>query len=64
MSLVGGGTMIERDEERLEREMQLMRYRALAEDVTDPLAARLIRDIIDELELALRPTTNADKTCL
>ena len=33
-----------------EREHQVERYRLLAQEVTDPLAVGLLRDIISELE--------------
>ena len=33
-----------------EREHQVERYRLLAQEITDPLAAFLLRDIISELE--------------
>jgi hypothetical protein len=33
-----------------EREIQIARYRLLAREVTDPLAARLLHDIVLELE--------------
>ena len=33
-----------------ERRHQVERYRALAQEITDPLAAGLLRDIVSELE--------------
>jgi hypothetical protein len=38
------------DERGEERKHQVERYRLLAQEVTDPLAAGLLRDIISELE--------------
>jgi hypothetical protein len=37
-------------ERREERKHQVERYRLLAQEVTDPLAMGLLRDIISELE--------------
>jgi hypothetical protein len=44
-----------------ERAAQLMRYRLLLEDVTDPLAARLMGDIIKELETELENAAPSTK---
>ncbi|WP_439361236.1 hypothetical protein [Bradyrhizobium sp. DASA03007] len=43
------------DEEQQELEEQIMRYRTMERDVTDPLALGLLHDIVAELEAALRP---------
>lgn len=40
-------------EQDIERQIQIGRYRAMEEEVTDPLAARLLRDIVVELEAEL-----------
>ncbi|SDJ62527.1 hypothetical protein SAMN05216338_10572 [Bradyrhizobium sp. Rc2d] len=42
------------DEEQQEHEDQIMRYRMMERDVTDPLALGLLHDIVAELEAALR----------
>jgi hypothetical protein len=36
-----------------ERRQQVERYRVLAQEITDPLAAGLLRDIVSELEADL-----------
>ncbi len=36
-----------------ERRDQVARYRVLAQETTDPLAARLLRDIVSDLEADL-----------
>jgi hypothetical protein len=41
------------DEEQAERDQKLMRYRILEREVTDPLAAGLLRQIVSELEARL-----------
>jgi hypothetical protein len=41
------------DEEQAERDQQLMRYRMLEREVTDPLAAGLLREIVSEMEASL-----------
>jgi hypothetical protein len=41
------------DEEQAERNQRLMRYRILEHEVTDPLAAGLLRQIVAELEARL-----------
>lgn len=41
------------DEEQAERNRTLMRYRILEHEVTDPLAAGLLRQIVAELEAGL-----------
>jgi hypothetical protein len=38
------------DEEREERNQRVMRYRILEREVTDPLAAGLLRQIVSEME--------------
>jgi hypothetical protein len=49
------------DRERKVQRDQLERYRALAEETTDPLAAGLLHDIVLELEAELKvATTTAD----
>ena len=42
------------DRERKVQRDQLERYRALAEETTDPLAAGLLHDIVLELEAELK----------
>jgi hypothetical protein len=37
-------------ESRTERRNQVARYRAMEQETTDPLAARLLRDIVLDLE--------------
>ena len=37
-----------------ERRNQVARYRAMEQETTDPLAARLLRDIVLELEAELK----------
>jgi hypothetical protein len=44
------------DHERKELEERVMRFRLMEGEVTDPLAARLLRDIITELETDLQQT--------
>ena len=41
------------DEAQAERDQQLMRYRMLEREVTDPLAAGLLRGIVSEMEASL-----------
>ncbi|MBP0113642.1 MULTISPECIES: hypothetical protein [Bradyrhizobium] len=41
-------------EEQQELEDQIMRYRMMERDVTDPLALGLLHDIVAELEAALQ----------
>jgi len=41
------------DENQAERDQELMRYRILEREVTDPLAAGLLRDIVSEMEACL-----------
>lgn len=41
------------DENQTERDQELMRYRILEREVTDPLAAGLLRDIVSEMEAGL-----------
>ncbi|UVO27036.1 hypothetical protein [Bradyrhizobium arachidis] len=43
------------DEEQQELQDQIMRYRMMERDVTDPLALGLLHDIVAELEASLRP---------
>jgi hypothetical protein len=38
------------DEYQAERNQQVMRYRVLEREVTDPLAAGLLREIVSEME--------------
>lgn len=42
------------DQEKLELQDQITRYRMMERDVTDPLALCLLHDIIAELEAALQ----------
>jgi len=42
------------DEEQQELEDQIMRYRLMEREVTDPLAFGLLHDIVSELEAALQ----------
>ncbi|HUN97416.1 MAG TPA: hypothetical protein VMU69_14450 [Bradyrhizobium sp.] len=41
------------DEEKIERNQKLMRYQVLEREVTDPLAAGLLRQIVSEMEAGL-----------
>ncbi|HVX76069.1 MAG TPA: hypothetical protein VHB49_08075 [Bradyrhizobium sp.] len=41
------------DEEQAERNHKVMRYRVLEREVTDPLAAGLLREIVSEMEADL-----------
>ena len=43
-----------------ERKHQVERYRVLAQETTDPLAAGLLRDIISELEAELKELAEMD----
>ena len=38
------------DEQQTERNQKVMRYRILEREVTDPLAAGLLRQIVSEME--------------
>jgi hypothetical protein len=38
------------DEQQAERNQKVMRYRILEREVTDPLAAGLLRQIVSEME--------------
>ncbi|MET4423249.1 hypothetical protein [Bradyrhizobium sp. RT3a] len=42
------------DEEQQDLQDQIMRYRMMERDATDPLARGLIQDIVAELEAALQ----------
>jgi len=42
-----------------ERRHQVERYRVLAQEITDPLAAGLLRDIVSELEADLDEPADA-----
>jgi hypothetical protein len=44
-----------------ERRNQVARYRVLAQETTDPLAAGLLRDIVSELEADLRELVELDE---
>ncbi|WP_168193489.1 hypothetical protein [Bradyrhizobium sp. NAS96.2] len=48
------------DEERRELQDRIMRYRMMERAVTDPLALGLLRDVLAELEAALRVTCEPD----
>lgn len=50
------------DGEEQQRELQdrIMRYRMMEREVTDPLALGLLRDVLAELEAALRVTSVPD----
>ncbi|WFU39013.1 hypothetical protein QA640_32140 [Bradyrhizobium sp. CB82] len=41
-------------EEQQQLQDQIMRYRMMERDVTDPLALALLHDVVAELEAALR----------
>jgi len=45
---------MDEDEEQRELQYQLMRYRMMERDATDPLARGLLHEIVAELEAALR----------
>lgn len=45
------------DEEQQELQDQVMRYRMMERDVTDPLALGLLHDIVAELEAALQASS-------
>jgi hypothetical protein len=47
------------DEDQAERDQKVMRYRVLEREVTDPLAAVLLREIVSEMEAGL--TEKAEK---
>ena len=49
----GGDITMTDTESGKERRHQVERYRALAQEITDPLAAGLLRDIVSELEADL-----------
>ncbi|MGX9431182.1 MULTISPECIES: hypothetical protein [Bradyrhizobium] len=42
------------DEQQRELEERVMRYRMMEREVTDPLAIRLLQDIVAEMEADLR----------
>jgi hypothetical protein len=44
------GWKMAEDDEKAERNQQVMRYRILEREVTDPLAAGLLRQIVSEME--------------
>jgi hypothetical protein len=46
-----------------EQEVQIARYQFLAREVTDPLAACLLRVVIKELEADLRRDRDIDQNC-
>jgi hypothetical protein len=48
-----GGTTMTDSENWKERRNQVARYRAMERETTDPLAARLLRDIVLDLEAEL-----------
>ena len=48
------GRIMDEDEEQRELQYQLMRYRMMERDATDPLARGLLHEIVAELEAALR----------
>jgi len=50
---MGGGITMADNESWNERRNQLARYRAMAQETTDPLAARLLHDIVLDLEAKL-----------
>ena len=41
-------------QDRKERELELERYRALQHETTDPMAARLLDEIVNEMEAELK----------
>ena len=41
---------MDEDEQQAERSQKVMRYRILESEVTDPLAAGLLRQIVSEME--------------
>jgi hypothetical protein len=47
-----------------ERKIQIARYRLLEQEVTDPLAASLLHDIVVELEADLLEEANSDSSSL
>ena len=46
-----------------EQEVQIARYQLLSQEVTDPLAACLLRGIVEELEAEQRRQRNIDHSC-
>ena len=46
-----------------EKEVQIADYQLLSQEVTDPLAACLLRAIIEELEADLRRDRAIDQSC-
>ncbi len=50
------------DQNHDERAVQLMRYRMLQREATDPLAARLMSDIVEELETELEDACSTRTT--
>jgi hypothetical protein len=50
----------DRDEKRAELGEQLMRYRVLERETTDPVAGLLLHDIILELEGCLKSSDSSD----
>ncbi|NEV01427.1 hypothetical protein [Bradyrhizobium uaiense] len=40
-------------EQEAERQVEVARFRAMEQEVTDPLAARLLHEIVEELEADL-----------
>jgi len=52
-----GDITVTDNESGKERRHQVERYRVLAQEITDPLAAGLLRDIVSELEADLNELT-------
>jgi hypothetical protein len=59
--LAGGQTMTDR--QLREQEVQIAHYKLLSREVTDPLAACLLRVVIEELEADLRRDRDIDQNC-
>jgi hypothetical protein len=47
--------------ERADRELALQRYRSLRHETTDPLAARLLDEIVSEMEADLKADDSEGK---
>ena len=51
------------DRQLREQEVQIAQYKFLSREVTDPLAACLLRVVIEELEADLRRDRDIDQNC-
>jgi len=46
--------------DRSERELEVQRLRMLKEEITDPLATRLLEEIVSEMEADLKRTSDIE----